>query len=301
MGYSPDFLGQGFNVPLPTFSKILSPDVLTGKEMPRSNFQDGAYVEYVNYSVATNKELRQPIVVALNVDQALLKSTRRSRWRTDPQVGDYQLDNSYYRNNVYDRGHLARRASASWGVTHEDAKAASDATMFYTNAALQHENFNQDEWLFLEEWVKDLQEDSTDKISVFSGPIYTSSIERTSSIGSPPAKIPTAFFKVVVFIDKQRKLATRAFVMAQDRHAISDKNAKRRNFDLGAYQVSCKLIEEETGLVFDQKLCETNPIRFTNPDPNAPEPKHLLLVSSYGFICTSSKMCAILCASFHMN
>lgn len=121
----------------------------------------------------------------------------------------------------------------------------------------------------LEDFVKNLQEDLTDKISVFSGPIYTSSINETKFIGNPPAAIPTSFFKVVAFVDKQGKFATRAFIMAQDKFALSDKNAKNRRFDLGAYQVPVKLIEEETGLVFDQKLRETNPLIFTEPEPVA--------------------------------
>lgn len=146
-GFDPFFLGADFKVDLPTFSPTIQPDVLTAQQRPDTDFQNEAYVRYIHYSVATNTARRQPIVVALNIDQKLIKSAKRSGWDTDPRVGEFQLDNAYYRRNPYDRGHLARRSTAAWGVTAEDAKAASDATMFYTNAALQHENFNQDEWL----------------------------------------------------------------------------------------------------------------------------------------------------------
>lgn len=84
-----------------------------------------------------------------NIDQSQLRPVPRGDWRLDEQVGDFQLDNSYYRHNVWDRGHLAPRSAAAWGSTDSAAKAGSDATMIYSNVALQHSNFNGDEWLAL--------------------------------------------------------------------------------------------------------------------------------------------------------
>lgn len=67
IGYQPAFLGTGFDVPLPTFSDSLIPDVLTAKELPGTSFQNGTYTKYIHFSIATNKRRRQPIVVALCV------------------------------------------------------------------------------------------------------------------------------------------------------------------------------------------------------------------------------------------
>lgn len=142
-GFDEDFLGV--RVPFPTFSDDLSPDVLR-----KEAFVDEVWTPYIHFSVVTNRERRQPIAVALNVDQNKAKSIKRRgsghSWRTDPRVGDAQLDNAYYRgrSNLYDRGHMARRATAAWGDTVENARKASEATMVYTNAALQHQNLNQD-------------------------------------------------------------------------------------------------------------------------------------------------------------
>lgn len=261
-GYDPSFLGISNKVPLPTFSDALQQNTLTAADMPTTDFQDENYTRYIHFSIATNKRRRQPIVVALNIDQAQLQSVKRGSWTLDDQVGRYQLDNSYYRNNDYDRGHLARRASSAWGPTEDAAFEGSQATMVYSNAALQHAAFNQDEWLALESWVLSLELDATDRISVFSGPIYTSRRAATKFIGEPPAQIPTAFFKVVCFVDKTGAVATRAFVMSQDREALSDKSASRRMFDLGVYQVPVKMIEDETGLVFDDVVKNGNPLGF---------------------------------------
>jgi endonuclease G, mitochondrial len=93
--------------------------------------------------VATSTKRRQPIVVASNINQGKLVDIKRGRWSTDSRVGEFQLDNAYYVDNPWDRGHLARRSSMAWGDSKEAAKRASDGTMKYTNATLQHENLNQ--------------------------------------------------------------------------------------------------------------------------------------------------------------
>ena len=104
----------------------------------------------------------------------MLSDARRKRgWDIDTRIeAEFQLDNEYYRANPWDRGHLARRFSLAWGETARDAKSASDSTFFFSNATLQHENFNQDEWLALEDWVKNLMLDEAGKITEFTGPIY---------------------------------------------------------------------------------------------------------------------------------
>lgn len=66
-GYDADFLGSNFRLPLPTFSKELEKRILSNKERPQTDFSNGYYTGYVNYSLATNKERRQPVVVALYV------------------------------------------------------------------------------------------------------------------------------------------------------------------------------------------------------------------------------------------
>lgn len=66
-GYDPDFLGTEVFIPLPGFRKELRENVLCDKDFPDVNFQNQYYTRYINYSLATNKEKRQPIVVALYV------------------------------------------------------------------------------------------------------------------------------------------------------------------------------------------------------------------------------------------
>ncbi|NER82164.1 MAG: endonuclease, partial [Leptolyngbya sp. SIO1D8] len=177
-----------------------------------------------------------------------------------------QLNNDYYFSNPLDRGHLASRSSAAWGDSRREAKLAADDTFYYSNAALQHGNFNQDEWLALEDWVKDLTLDSTNKISVISGPIFGEFARSITPQGRSTALIPSGFFKVVVYIDQQHQLAVRAFMMMQDEEALRDKRGKQM-FNFQRYQVSITEIEERTGLIFPQQLPDKNPLFFNeNPD-----------------------------------
>lgn len=105
----------------------------------------------------------------------------------------------------------------------------------------------------------------------FTGPIYGTENEParfvTPDDGGSRAEVPSAFYKVVAFIDKQGELAVRAFIQVQDASTLSDRRGMRsRMFDLKTYQVSVKMIEEETGLVFSQAIRDANPLLFTTPD-----------------------------------
>lgn len=256
-GYDPQFLG--IELPLPEFGPELIDEIVDRPEL-----REGVYADYLHYTVATHKRLRTPVFAALNIDQNKIRSVRRTNnWRIDTRVGpEFQLNNDYYRSNPWDRGHLVRRATAAWGDNTREAKHASDDTFFYANASLQHANFNQDEWLALEEWVKDLGIDDTNKVNSVSGPIWGVHPRSITPQGRDTALIPTAFFKVISFI-KNNELEVRAFIMAQDSAALADKQGKRM-FDNQRYQVSVTEIEELTGLIFPSIIPDTNPLFFND-------------------------------------
>ncbi len=260
-GYDPEFLGV--SLPLPEFGPELIDFIVL-----RDQLRDGVFADYVNYTVATHAELRTPVFSAMNIDQPKLKSVNRSNnWRIDTRIGrDFQLNNDYYRSNPWDRGHLARRASAAWGDTNREAKHASDDTFFYANAALQHANFNQDEWLALEDWVLRDTPDDTNRISSISGPIFGAHPRSITPQGRDTALIPSAFFKVVSYI-RDDQLEVRAFIMPQDAAALRDKGG-RQFFDNQRFQVSVTEIEEQTGLIFPPVIPARNPL-FFNPDDDA--------------------------------
>jgi endonuclease G len=255
-GYNPEFLGT--NIPFPEFSPSLVSSVLK-----KETLNQEIYVNYYNYTIVINRELRTPIFNAFNIDQSKLFNVKRKEgWDIDSRVGnENQLNNDYYFANPWDRGHLARRAAIAWGDSKREAQKASDNTFFYTNATLQHENFNQDEWLALEDWVLKLEEDSSDKISVFAGPIFGDFSRSITPPGRETALIPSAFFKIICFINKNKELEVRAFIMYQDEEALKDKNGKKI-FNYQRYQVTVTEIEKLTGLIFSDEIANTNPLFF---------------------------------------
>jgi len=257
-GYDPNFLSQDYEIGLPQFRAEITEEVLSRPEL-----RDGKYADYIYYTVAMHREFRTPLFAALNIDRSKSVTTQRtSRWNVDSRVGaENQLNNDYYRRNDWDRGHLAMRYAAAWGETGRKAQKAADATFFYTNAALQHANFNQDEWLALEKWVMAFEDAAQDRICEFSGPIFGDYMRTVRPTDRPIAFVPTAFYKVLAFLNTDAKLEVRAFIIFQDEAALSDKQGKK-TFNNQIYQVSVADVEALTGLDFPDELAAVNPIWF---------------------------------------
>jgi len=259
-GYDEDFLQT--RIPLPRFALRLDGHVVRDEGL-----RDGVYRDYLNYSLAMHRSYRSPIFAALNIDQNTLKSVKRSGWNVDTLYGnDRQLNDDYYRHNRWDRGHIARRASAAHG-TNREAKAASDSTMFFTNACLQFDSFNQDEWLDLENWVKDLQDDEDGRITVFSGPIYGEEPLFVVPDHRSPAEVPAAFFKIVCFTNRQGKFDVRAFNVPQDEASMADWQGRNR-VDRQTYQTTVAEIEHLTGIEFPEVVGQINPLLFHDTPEN---------------------------------
>lgn len=251
-GYDPDFIGV--HLPPPTFTLELESELV----------EQGKVFDYPNYSVIQNghQDKRSPAIVMLNIDQSKYYKVGSGRWRTDPRFSDtFQLDNDYYYKNPWDRGHMARRATAAWGDTESEAQFRSKETYYYTNAVLQHENINKDEWLnVLEEWVKHLDIAKDKKITSMNGPIYGEYDRVIRPSGQPVALVPAGFFKVVCFINKHtNKLDVRAFIMYQDEEAIKDRKGAAK-YNNQHYQVTISEIEALTGLQFSSDIYKANPL-----------------------------------------
>lgn len=271
-GYNADFLGSTVPpLPLPSFSEGLQPDVLERESLSPDSLGRKIYRRYHNHTIVMSKPHRTAIFAALNVDQSLLDTTDKTAdWRIDDDVGkEHQLNGDYYTANVWDKGHLAPDAAAGWGTTPEERIAATNDTYYYTNATLQHENFNRDEWKDLETWIRKIEvggiggdeADATGcKVSEISGPIFTEGItpKTIQPKGREEARIPDGFFKVVAFIndkEAQGALEVRCFAMYQDEKILQDRQGQ---IDHQQYQVDISKIEQLTGLVFDPVYHQAN-------------------------------------------
>ncbi|BDM83817.1 DNA/RNA non-specific endonuclease [Acaryochloris marina] len=232
--YDPNFLGDGFQVPLPI-------PKCRGKLV-----RSGGVIDYIHFSLVMHRDRKSALYTAHNIDNSQRQSVERTGWDLDPRIERrFQTGNEAYRNNDWDRGHLVRRAAVAWG-TPERADAASDSTFYYTNAALQHEKFNQDEWLALENWVLQGAGGTTSRLCVFTGPIYTQRDQFERSF-----RIPSAFWKIAVLRDPTAAgddLSAVGFVMKQNQFWDDWNGAS--TLDLQVYQVGLHEIGRYTGLEF---------------------------------------------------
>jgi endonuclease G, mitochondrial len=261
-GYDENFLGNSVKVPMPEISLEDQDDVLCISS-------DRDQIDYIHYSVKMSKSNRQAFFSAANIDQDKYQENIQDRiWFLDPRVGyENQVGEEAYTKNCWDRGHLTRRADITWGDKTE-AKNASNDSCCYTNACPQHENFNQDEWTVPEEVIHNFSKDLNNKLCVLTGPAFTPTDRWYTRYGmEKPVRIPSAFWKVVAYIDKETKrLACNAFIMYQDALFCKDKRGKQ---DLipDNYQVTITEIEKITGLIFHKDLFDSNPLYYY-PRPN---------------------------------
>lgn len=232
--YDPAFLSERLVVPMPT------------PECTGRLFRDGQPLDYIHYSLVLHDDRRTAVLTAHNIDRGAKKQVPRSGWALDDRAGASQIGNEAYEHNEWDRGHLVRRAAVAWG-SRQRAQEASDSTMYYTNSALQHEAFNQDEWVYLEDWVLDTASDESNRLCVFTGPIWTKGDQETVR----GFRIPSAFFKVVVVKqeeDGHQDLAVLGFVMQQN-PAWNDWKGSQ-TLDLRTYQVGLEDIGHYTHIRF---------------------------------------------------
>lgn len=178
-GYDDWFLGIGVPLPIPL-----------GDSPTRE-------LAYPRFTVVLDVERRLAAVTAVNIDGATLHDVPRTgEWRLDERIpASEQTGPAVYADNDLDRGHLVRRRDPGWGTATE-ARIATEATFFYTNAAPQAGVFNQSKelWLGLEDHVLAYADATDQRISVITAPVLAPDDPRYRGIG-----IPRRFFKVAAW------------------------------------------------------------------------------------------------------
>jgi endonuclease G len=198
-GYDDGFLG----IPLPLPRPVGDAPV---RELP-----------YPRFTVLLDPARRLAAMTGVNIDGGALQDLPRTGdWDLDPRIpAEEQAGAEIYARNDLDRGHLVRRRDPGWG-TEAEARAATEATFFYTNAAPQVNVFNQskDLWLGLEDHVLAYADATDQRVSVFTAPVLDSGDPEYRGIG-----IPRRFFKVVAWVttqdDGMPSLAAAGFVLDQ--------------------------------------------------------------------------------------
>ncbi|MDH3659491.1 MAG: DNA/RNA non-specific endonuclease [Alphaproteobacteria bacterium] len=284
-GYDPDFIGDGIKIELPTFDRSLGQSVLRKPDVLR----DGIYSDHIHFTLVMNEHTRQLIYAAQNINQRQFRTkvagNGKRSWRKDSDIGrDLQLGNEYYKDrkgpdgktisNPYDKGHMVMRFNNMWGPTDNAADKAGKATFVYANASLQHQNLNRDEWQELElRIVRTFSDDSNDRLTVFTGPIYGDLDRHINLSDQNSARIPSGFFKVICFRSKHdddaEKLGVLAFAIFQDTKVLRDRRGRATVKTDRSYQVTISELQDLTGINFGRQLFERNPLfYFDHPERN---------------------------------
>jgi endonuclease G, mitochondrial len=275
-GYRPDFLGTGdlrVNLPKVGQTELIAPL----RNAYGQTFTDAERVAgvltYDGYSVVMNKERRFAIFSAANVSWNMRPgiSGRTDQWLYDDRIDRaHQIDNSYYRSNKFDRGHLTRREDMEWGGDPVEAVRRANGTCTWPNCTPQHSIFNQDKspdpavhlWQGLERYVlEERVEQGKFSAQVITGPVF--------GVADPVYRdiaYPLEFWKVVVAIAQGGKLFATAYMLSQkaviDQFGLEVEPAE----PFGAYatyQRPISVIEDLTGLQFTYG--NNKPLRELDP------------------------------------
>lgn len=287
IGYQPDFIGETLHIPMPK----IADEQLLKQALSRTSLRSSLFSDHLNYTLIMNRDTRQLICSAHNVDQnenieqKELTEEERKRfdgskgWTFDGDIGpQFQLGDEYYKDKVqsfgvkvenpYDKGHMVMRKNAMWGSSLEEMDEAGKATYIYANAALQYKNLNRSEWQAIEmDIVGDLNLDSNGRLCVFTGPIW-GPLDRivhhveTGDIG----RVPSGFFKVICFHMKDPPdddpLGVLTFAVFQDRQVIAQQKGGRIVKTDQRYQITIMELEALTGLKFDKRIRDRNPLIY---------------------------------------
>lgn len=269
-GFNPDFLKDKLikqKVALPQLNKEQIKDLA-----PVSDNQKGI-LHYQNFSLQLSASRKFPFYTASNINGKLFKKAdRAASWKKDNRVNKHQWGTELYSaaKSDFDKGHMTRREEVQWGKSYENAQKAADATFFYPNAVPQHKNLNQVIWKSLEDYI--LHTEAVGhalKICVFTGPVLSpDDPDFSSTVNGTKIKIPTLFWKVVVFPKADGKLYRVGFLMSQAKllrdNDITEEMlaplAKPTSItfnefeEADTYQVNIMQIEELTGLTFPKAI-----------------------------------------------
>lgn len=220
-GYRRDFLGDGFDVPMPKLSKTAKADLLANEI-----FTDGM-IHHLWYSVVISVSRRLALFSSANLDAGKIHEIRRteltSSWKVESGLeGAAIIGHELYKKSSkkLERGHLTPVDCMEWGDDEATARQNANDTFFFSNAVPQIKRLNGTEWGMLESYIgRQCAKAGNGRLCVHTGcvfleddPEYIFSID-----GGVKIKIPRFFWKVIYFLDSKMKMKRIAFMMGQER------------------------------------------------------------------------------------
>ena len=155
---------------------------------------DNYIIEGSIFRVSYNEEYEQPNWIEYTVRDVEKNFSRKGLYFYNVD-SVFTSNNSDYRNNIWDKGHLAPAAAFS------DTEANLNATFSFLNCTLQHNNLNRYEWSQLEREVREWTSTEGGDIDVRVDVIF----ENNHQILPTGAHVPSAFKKSITFPDGTNK------------------------------------------------------------------------------------------------
>jgi endonuclease G len=284
-GYSPEFLGETWCLPLPRLTEAHHGRPLRG--------DDGQpwVIPYYHYSLVMNETRRLLAWAAANVDySARARRFTRTRkeyggesWRLDPRVAlrapGLQLEDAdfYAPAKKIDRGHIVRREDSAWGASAKEAEFGNSDTYHWTNCTPQSEAFNQSGrhglWGQFEEHIQAQVGALGGRMSVFAGPVLSPEDPEHGYEEGATIQVPMEYWKVVACVAREGGEDVRlayGFVFDQT-EPIQRLGYERMDMDdYEIYQMPLAEITRKTGVAFDESLLLAGVLR----EGGAPESIH---------------------------
>ncbi len=165
-------------------------------------------VNRFSYILGVDPERRIPLWLSYAVGEPDAQVRIDRRFRPDPAVPrEMQADHQEYRRSGFDRGHLVSPRE----VRYKGVIATTEAS-YLTVLTPQDPSLNRRTWNKLEIATMRLAEHLGREIYVINGPLFDpAKPERT--IGPHNLPVPTDFFRVVAWIDKEDRLRAAGYTM----------------------------------------------------------------------------------------
>lgn len=220
-------------------------------------------LDYHHFSVVMHRTRHFAIYSAANVDfQGRFDLTRpKDVWRIDPRIdAAFQVTDSFYTGNQFDRGHLTRREDLEFGVDQTQARTSAADTCHWTNCTPQHARFNESAklWQGLEKHILERAVDKDGfRAQVITGPVFDPKDPVLEGFEDTP--YPLRFWKVVAAINSSGALFATAYVLDQREvvETFGARGAPAIPFTpYKTFQTTVGEIERLTGLTFSGGLAD---------------------------------------------
>ncbi|WP_172966069.1 DNA/RNA non-specific endonuclease [Cupriavidus pauculus] len=217
-------------------------------------------LHYQNFSAIVHAARRLALFTATNIDGPTYIELKRSpaprepereAWYRDPRVDPAGvIDDTFYAawSALFDRGHLTRRADATWG---DFAARAETDTFHFPNCTPQHFLFNQGDnlWQGIEQYVleRGVRTIEGARLSVLQGPVFNDETD----LWADDVQIPSAYWKLVAWHGAS---GLKAVALLADQRDVLDINrgdahpAKGVDAGIRKFVVPVPQLETMTGL-----------------------------------------------------